>query len=133
MDERIEITGGGTSLETKDSSALEMNPLEQESGVEQVTEQKSEKVGELLKKIDTHTATLRAATQDEVADDAKHLSTIDEEERVTKLLALADTKGVVHAVSVARKLEDFYALDMFRDTLIENLHAKINTQLDQSV
>jgi hypothetical protein len=129
MDERIEVPSGGVELESK-GILPEPNTIEQGIVFEQQTEQKSEKkVDELLKKIDTHTASLKAATQDEVGDDAKHLSLVDESERVEKLLALADTKGVIHAVSVARKLEDFYALDMFRDTLIENLHEKLDQQV----
>ncbi len=133
MDERIEITGGAGVESGITGLAQEASSAETERVVEQVAEQPSERMNELLKKIDTHTTALQSATHDEVSDDAKHLSAIDEEERVTKLLALADTKGVIHAVSVARRLEDFYALDMFRDTLVENLHTKLDTQLEQKI
>lgn len=128
MDERIEITGGAP-VEGITGVPEAVSLMEKEQAVEQVSEQKSERMGELLKKIDTHTASLQATTQNQVKDDAASLSSVDEEERITKLLALADTKGVVHAVSVARTLEDFYALDVFRDTLIERLHEKLEGQL----
>ena len=128
MDERIEITGGAP-VEGITGVPEAASLMEKEQAVEQVSEQKSERMGELLKKIDTHTASLQATTQNQVKDDAASLSSVDEEERITKLLALADTKGVVHAVSVARTLEDFYALDVFRDTLIERLHEKLEGQL----
>ena len=110
----------------------ESKPLvEKEQFLERAVEQKNERVGELLQKIDTHTAALQTTSQSQITDDAAHLATIDEEERVTKLLSLADTKGVVHAVSVARKLEDFYALDTLRDTLIERFHEKLESELQK--
>jgi len=128
MDERIEITGA-PGVEGITGLPEEKSLVEKERVVEQAPEQKNERVGELLQKIDTHTASLQATTQNQVKDDAASLSLIDEEERVTRLLSLADTKGVVHAVSVARTLEDFYALDVFRDTLIERLHEKLESQI----
>ncbi len=128
MDERIEITGA-PGVEGITGLPEEKSLVEKEQVVEQAPEQKNERVGELLQKIDTHTASLQATTQNQVKDDAASLSLIDEEERVTRLLSLADTKGVVHAVSVARTLEDFYALDVFRDTLIERLHEKLESQI----
>ena len=128
MDERIEITGA-PGVEGITGLPEEKSLVEKEQVVEQAPEQKNERVGELLQKIDTHTASLQATTQNQVKEDAASLSLIDEEERVTRLLSLADTKGVVHAVSVARTLEDFYALDVFRDTLIERLHEKLESQI----
>ncbi|MEK9173847.1 MAG: hypothetical protein AAB845_01115, partial [Patescibacteria group bacterium] len=118
MDERIEITGG-SPIEGITGMPEATSLMNKEQVVERAPEQKSERMGELLKKIDTHTASLQTTTDDQVKDDATSLSLVDEEERITRLLSLADTKGVIHAVSVARQLEDLYALDMFRDTLIE--------------
>jgi hypothetical protein len=128
MDERIEITGG--SVEAGITGLPEEKALVgREQIAEQAPEQKSERMGELMQKIDTHTGSLKAATQNQVADDATSISQIDEADRITKLLELADNKGVIHAVSVARTLEDFYALDMLRDTLIEQLHEKLDQQI----
>ncbi len=132
MDERIEITGGASVEEGGMMGSSESKPLvEKEQFLERAVEQKNERVGELLQKIDTHTAALQTTSQSQITDDAAHLATIDEEERITKLLSLADTKGVVHAVSVARKLEDFYALDTLRDTLIERFHEKLESELQK--
>lgn len=41
----------------------------------------------------------------------------DAEARVTKLISLAETKGIEHAVRVAQKLNDFYVLDRMHDEL----------------
>jgi hypothetical protein len=131
MDERIEELSPESSV-SPEASPREKD-LEGESFKhEQVTEKgekKGEKMDELLARIDTHTANLQASSPNQVKDDAASLSEEDEEIRIAKLLSLADTKGVVHAVNVARTLQDFYALDMFRDTLIEQFHKK----LDQSI
>jgi len=129
MDEKMEEFGGESGLSPEIKLSTENSPEKLSSTeqiFEQTTEKKGEKMDELLARIDTHTSTLKAATANQVKDDAHVLSQIDEEERITKLLNLADAKGVIHAVSVARTLEDFYALDMFRDTLIEKLHEKLD-------
>lgn len=56
--------------------------------------------------------------------DAKSLSLEQEaENKVEKLIQLAMQKGVVHAVKVARHLQDNYALDELHDRLLaEELH-----------
>jgi hypothetical protein len=46
----------------------------------------------------------------------------DEESAVQKLLDLAGAKGVAHAVNVARKLNDYYALDRMHDELADRLY-----------
>lgn len=46
-----------------------------------------------------------------------------EEAKIERLIGIAMQKGVVHAVNVARQLEDNYALDEFHDRLLaESLH-----------
>jgi hypothetical protein len=61
--------------------------------------------------------------EDTVVLDAKHISALtDEASKVQKLLDLAQTKGVVHAVKVARSLKDYYALDMMHDELSDKLY-----------
>ncbi|MCW1888679.1 MAG: hypothetical protein KIH67_003955 [Candidatus Moranbacteria bacterium] len=129
MDERLEEFSGDASLAAEikftNESFVGDTPKAEQIFEKQV-EKKGEKMDELLSRIDTHTANLQATSAAQVKDDAHALSQVDEEERVNKLLSLADTKGVVHAVNVARTLEDFYALDTFRDTLIERFHEKID-------
>lgn len=48
------------------------------------------------------------------------------EKKVEKLIQLAMQKGVLHAVKVARHLEDNYALDEFHDRLlVDDLHSAL--------
>jgi hypothetical protein len=57
--------------------------------------------------------------QSDVATDAKNASEgTDYENKVIKLVEIAETKGVVHAVKVARHLEDNYLLDELHDRLL---------------
>lgn len=128
MDERIEDFGGGElPLEIKPASEILSGTSQEQKKIFEVSpEKKGEKMDELLARIDTHSAKLQATSAAQVKDDAQALSEVDEEERINKLLNLADSKGVVHAVNVARTLEDLYALDMFRDTLIERFHEKLD-------
>lgn len=59
-----------------------------------------------------------------VADDAKSTSLErSAEAKIERLVQLATQKGVIHAVKVARHLDDNYALDEFHDRLMaEELH-----------
>lgn len=51
---------------------------------------------------------------------------IDVESRVKNLVDIAMQKGVVHAVNVARHIDDNYVLDKFHDKLMaEELHAAL--------
>ena len=50
-------------------------------------------------------------------------SGIDAESKINNLVKLAETKGITHAVKVARHMEDNYTLDEFHDRLLgEELH-----------
>jgi len=59
-----------------------------------------------------------------VATDAQIVSEPEGvEAKIETLIKLATTKGVVHAVQVARHMDDNYALDEFHDRLLaEELH-----------
>jgi hypothetical protein len=59
-----------------------------------------------------------------VASDAQDVSLNEgEEAKIETLIKLATTKGVAHAVKVARHFEDNYALDEFHDRLLaDELH-----------
>jgi hypothetical protein len=58
-------------------------------------------------------------TDADVSDDAKKINAeIDAESKITDLVKLAEAKGVVHAVKVARHMEDNYTLDEFHDRLL---------------
>jgi hypothetical protein len=62
---------------------------------------------------------------DDVSVDAEKVydAEMDAKGQVQKLVSLAMDKGVVHAVKVARHLEDNYVLDTFHDQLLaEEFH-----------
>ena len=60
---------------------------------------------------------------DVATDAATTNSGIDAESKITNLVQLAETKGIPHAVKVARHMEDNYTLDEFHDRLLgEELH-----------
>lgn len=58
-----------------------------------------------------------------VARDAARLNSVDPETHVQHLVDIALQKGAVHAVKVARHMDDNYILDMFHDRLLsDQLH-----------
>ena len=124
-------------LETEGSEKIEM-PLEKSDASAEVSEKsatpekevevekKSERVegkyNEILSKV-LPSGAAPAHSDENVASDAQNISGIvDEESKIQKLLDLASAKGVVYAVKVARKLNDYYALDVMRDTLADKLY-----------
>ncbi len=64
------------------------------------------------------------AARDDVASDAKTAGEeTDYESKIVKLVEIAETKGVAHAVKVAQHLEDNYMLDELHDRLLaQDLH-----------
>ena len=93
--------------------------------LETVPERVEGKYLELLSRV-TPTSVATPADEnheDSVILDVKHIGAMpDEEGKVRKLLDLANTKGVVHAVKVARSLADYYALDRMHDELAGKLY-----------
>lgn len=68
--------------------------------------------------------TASSAVHSDVLTDAKAASEeTDYESKIVKLVEIAETKGVAHAVKVAQHLEDNYTLDELHDRLLaEDLH-----------
>ncbi|NTU67048.1 MAG: hypothetical protein HGB08_03960 [Candidatus Moranbacteria bacterium] len=66
----------------------------------------------------------QASSTSNVSSDAKEMSEMkDYESRLEKLVSIAESKGVVHAVKVARHMEDNYLLDELHDRLLSaDLH-----------
>lgn len=80
------------------------------------------KYNEILSKV-TPVGSTPASTDEDAALDAKSIGgTVDEESKIQKLLDLAGTKGVAHAVKVARSLKDYYVLDRMHDELVDKLY-----------
>ena len=117
--------GKGSSSEKQGSAEgnIEIFPAgEKEAAVEGRKEQVEGKYNEILSKV-SPTSPVSASSDEDAALDAKSIGdTVDEESKIQKLLDLASTKGVVHAVKVARSLKDYYALDRMHDELIDRLY-----------
>ena len=114
-----ELASEGSAVETSSGQSLEATPVE---SVERVVEQSAETAGERLSETPTKPSLppVASASADDiqVGIDAKTVyDETDAEARVTKLVSLAEVKGVEHAVRVARKLNDFYVLDRMHDEL----------------
>ena len=64
------------------------------------------------------------ASDEEISADAEiAMREKDAESKVNNLVSLAETKGVAHAVKVARHMQDNYILDEFHDKLLtDELH-----------
>lgn len=113
----------------KKETSTETNPVmpvvEKLTEHETAREKTSERYNEILSQV-TPTTTGSKSDDDANGDvvlDAKHIGAMtDEESKVQKLLDLASTKGVVHAVKVARSLKDYYALDRMHDELAGKLY-----------
>ena len=50
---------------------------------------------------------------------AQNIKSLDNEEKIKKLLEIARKKGIIYAVSVAKKMNSPYILDIFHDKLAE--------------
>lgn len=119
--------GTGELLEVtpeREQSVTSVSPTVETPGVaveqEGKAEQGTERYNQLLSKVAPG-----QVGDDEAAIimDAKHIGAMtDETSKVQKLLDLATTKGVAHAVKVARSLKDYFALDTMHDTLANKLY-----------
>ena len=118
--------GGQESIPEKQGGtegSIEVFPAgEKETAVEGGKEQVEGKYNEILSKV-SPASPVSASSDDDALLDAKSIGdTVDEESKIQKLLDLASTKGVAHAVKVARSLKDYYALDRMHDELIDKLY-----------
>jgi hypothetical protein len=118
---------GGEKKETEKTDVSEKPKVENIA----LPEQKAEAKENAKEKERFYTQILskapdKTAPQDDntVNDDAEVLSKEkDVEGKIKGLVNIAETKGVVHAVKVARHMEDNYILDELHDRLLsEELH-----------
>lgn len=114
----------GASPETGADRSKEAVPSEGiEHASETATENAKEKYAEMLAQVQPAIPATSMTADGSVAIDAKAVyDEIDAEARVTKLMSLAETKGAVHAVRVAERLNDFYVLDRMHDELAEKFY-----------
>ena len=96
-----------SKYESETSKKAEISPAEKDSVY-----------GKILSKVKKQPAK-QVGSDDEIQSDAEAASKkSDAESQIQHLTDLALNKGVVHAVKVARHLEDNYVLDMFHDKLL---------------
>ncbi len=123
--ESVEGSKGEFSPERKSLSEGELEIFPLETGIasnEQKEDRAEGKYKEILATVVPTTAS-STHTNEDVLLDAKHVNaTVDEESKIQKILDLAGAKGVVHAVKVARTLDDYYALDQVHDALADRLY-----------
>ncbi|MDO8566005.1 MAG: hypothetical protein Q7S04_02335 [Candidatus Moranbacteria bacterium] len=115
--------GGQESVFEKPEGTIEIFPVgEKEPVVESGKEQLEGKYNEILSKVSPGSSAPAVSDEDTTLDAKSIGATVDEESKIQKLLDLAATKGVAHAVNVARKLQDYYALDRMHDELVDKLY-----------
>lgn len=113
-------TSDGKSLETKVETihSIEGVVEKKEGAIEKETA-----YSKILSKIGAQKPVLLTSDTDVANDAAATNSGMDAESKLTSLVQLAETKGIPHAVKVARHMEDNYTLDEFHDRLLgEELH-----------
>jgi hypothetical protein len=104
-----------------------MSQPEQTSEPEQSLERKegaAEKEDAYAKILSSASASQKPATEEEISRDAEiAMREKDAESKINNLVNIAETKGVAHAVKVARHMQDNYILDEFHDKLLtDELH-----------
>lgn len=109
----LETSGSKSGME--DGFSLEARGEKVETSTEKET---------LYQKILTAPSTKTHISDDQnIHTDAQRVSLQqDADSQVRQLVDLAMTKGVVHAVKVARRLGDFYVLDKMHDDLVSQFY-----------
>ena len=99
-----------------------ISDVEREKPQEISASEKDNAYNKILSKVQTQND--YKTSQNEVANDAEAgAQKMDAETQIQHLVDLAQQKGVLHAVKVARHMEDNYILDTFHDRMLaEELH-----------
>ena len=110
----------GVAKESPEEAPATVSPEQQVERVEGAVE-KDDSYAKIVSKIKT---TYPQTDDVQVEDDAHAASQgIDVESRVNNLVDIAMQKGVIHAVKVAKHLEDNYILDELHDKMMaDELH-----------
>jgi hypothetical protein len=92
--------------------------------VEEHAAEKEKTYSKILRKMRTSQSSVQNPQVDEVEKDAADSALAETAEaKIDKLVKLAMLKGVVHAVKVAKHMDDNYTLDEFHDKLMaEEFH-----------
>ncbi|MFZ1627148.1 MAG: hypothetical protein WAT81_05095 [Candidatus Moraniibacteriota bacterium] len=94
---------------------------------EQATEKVNEKYAAILSKADKEHAS-EPIIPDIHSDAEKLGQVIDTTSQVNQLVELAQVKGLAHAVTVARKLNDLYVLDMTHDQFVDKWYEALKAK-----
>lgn len=127
MDEIKKVKEAAIEKKVGSAPVPEAAPEKEEERVEEGTDQEK-----TISKITVS----RPEVQADVVQDAKSVNwERDIENKIEKLVRIAELKGIPHAVKVAKHLDDNYALDEFHDRLLtEELHdALVNQGLIEEV
>lgn len=126
-----EVKDGGGPMENVPTGVAEGAPMATQVESEVKPEAKSEVVetnfSDILSSASASGATTIPVDPVAVSVDAATVGqTMDVESRISQLMELATVKGVAHAVSVARKLNDFYILDKMHDDLADKFYQALH-------
>ncbi|HRY82321.1 MAG TPA: hypothetical protein P5232_01245 [Candidatus Moranbacteria bacterium] len=118
------FTGGGKAEKFPQENVETVSPASEQAEKKEGAVEKETAYSKILSKIPTQSQKVQT---DEVAEDATSANVgIDAESKINNLVKIAETKGIAHAVSVARHMEDNYTLDEFHDRLLsEELHSAL--------
>ena len=109
--------------EGKSGTEAEVFKVEKESAKEKGGAEKDDAYSQIMSKLQSVGAQSHLASDDLSGDAEIVLRETDADSQITNLVDIAMNKGVVHAVKVAKHLEDNYILDSFHDKLMaEELH-----------
>ncbi|MFC1645218.1 hypothetical protein ACFL08_04285 [Patescibacteria group bacterium] len=122
------VSESGLGLESKVSIGREekegeVQKIEKEVPKEVSVAEKDSAYTKILSKVQK-TSDEEGIGKSDVGADAKSVyEAVDAESQIQNLVDLAMNKDVIHAVKVARHLDDNYVLDMFHDKLLaDELH-----------
>ncbi len=106
-----------------DGKKEEVFKVEKEAPLEKSGAEKDDAYGKILSKLGDDTQSDDGLDESVLDDVQSAIQKTDAESQISHLVDIAMLKGVVHAVKVARHLEDNYVLDAFHDRLMaEELH-----------
>lgn len=111
---------GGNGIEKKEEKVEKIEAPERTIERKEGAAEKDDAYAKILSKV----TDVKPAVEEEVGRDAEvAMQEKDAQNKVNNLVSIAETKGVAHAVKVARHMEDNYVLDEFHDKLLsDELH-----------
>jgi hypothetical protein len=120
LDMEGKIKRGFTGVENKET--VPFSGIEKEAPNEVIASEKDDAYNKILAKVQSPASD--ETTPADVANDAQTVSQqTNAETQIQQLADVAQQKGVIHAVKVARHMEDNYVLDVFHDRLLaDELH-----------